>query len=363
MSTELGRLEDLPPDRDASLSPFTMNFSNPNPENSDMKRRQLKRRQLLQAPVWATALALLGVAGPLRAQSSRTVRVLVPTGPGGTTDVMLRTATRVAEPALGQSVVLDYKPGAAGIPAILAGLAAPADGSTVIGVYTALAFNPWTYSKLAYDTFKDLDPVSLLVNIPLVLAAGPGAPVATVAELVAYGRANPGKLTIAASGLGGGSHLGGLLLASMGGFDLTVVPYKGGAAALPDVLEGRVSLMLDSYQTLRPHAEAGRLRLLGVSSEQRQAFAPNLPTVAETVPGYATAAWQGLAVRAGTPQSERDRISAAYAAAMRDPQVRSTLIAQGLEPVGSTPAEFAKVIRADHDAWGPIIRKAGLKND
>jgi tripartite-type tricarboxylate transporter receptor subunit TctC len=313
----------------------------------------------------AAGAVLLGqpLAGAAQTGSTRPVRILVPTGPGGPTDVMLRTANRRAEPALGQPVLLDYKPGAAGVSAIQAGLAAPADGATLIGVYTSLAFNPWTFDKLPYDTFKDLDPVSLLVNIPLVLAAGPGVPVATVPELVSWARANPGKLTIAASGLGGGSHLGGLLLSMIGGFDITVVPYKGGAAALPDLLEGRIGLMLDSYLTLRPQADAGKLRLLGVSSTRRQDFAPDLAPIADTIPGFETAAWQGLMVKAGTPQADRQRLSKAYQDAMRDPDVRATLLAQGLEPVGSTPEAFAATLRTDHEKWGPIIRKAGLKSN
>jgi len=313
----------------------------------------------------AAFAALAGQSVPGFAQSSaaRSVRIFVPTGPGGPTDVMLRTANRRAEPALGHPVLLDYKPGAAGISAIQAGLAAPADGATLIGVYTSLAFNPWTFDKLPYDTFKDLEPVSLLVNIPLVLAAGPGVPVSTMPELVAWAKANPGKLTIAASGLGGGSHLGGLLLSMIGGFDITIVPYKGGAAALPDLLEGRIGLMLDSYLTLRPQADAGKVRLLGVSSPKRQDFAPDLPPISDTIPGFATAAWQGLMVKAGTPQAERDRLAKAYHDAMRDPEVRSTLLAQGLEPVGSTPEAFAATLRADHEKWGPIIRKAGLKSN
>ena len=323
----------------------------------------MKRRALINSATLSGVLSLVGGGIGVQAQTpSRVIRVLVPTGPGGTTDFMLRTANKVAEPVLAQTVVLDYKPGAAGIAAIQAGLAAPADGATLIGVYTSLAFNPWTYDKLSYDTFKDLELVSLLINIPLVLAAGPATPVASVPDLIAWGRANPGKLTIAASGLGGGSHLGGLLLAMTGGFDLTVVPYKGGSAALPDLLEGRISLMLDSYQTLRAHAETGRIKLLGVSSERRQDFAPALAPISDYLAGYSTAAWQGLAVRAGTPAAERNRISQAYATAMRDPSVRSALIAQGLEPVGSSPQEFANLLRADYEKWGPVIRKAGLKN-
>jgi len=322
-----------------------------------------RRRFTLKAT--AVVAALSGLSGPALAQSpaARAVRILVPTGPGGPTDVMLRTANQRAEPALGRPILLDYKPGAAGISAIQAGLAAPADGATLIGVYTSLAFNPWTFDQLPYDTFKDLEPVSLLVNIPLVLAAGPGLPVSTMPELVAWAKANPGKLTIAASGLGGGSHLGGLLLSMIGGFDITIVPYKGGAAALPDFLEGRIGLMLDSYLTLRAHADAGKVRLLGVSTRNRQDFAPNLAPIADTIPGFATAAWQGLMVKAGTPQAERQRLAKAYHDAMRDPQVRTTLLAQGLEPVGSTPDEFAATLRADYDKWGPIIRKAGLKSN
>jgi tripartite-type tricarboxylate transporter receptor subunit TctC len=316
------------------------------------------RRDLL------TGLLLAPLATSVSAQSSpRPLRILVPAGPGGPTDFMLRTASQRVEPHLGQQVVLDYKPGAAGITAIQAGLSLPADGSTLIGVYTSLAFNPASFSRLPYDTFRDLDPVSLLVNIPLILAAGPQIPVDSVRELIAWGRAHPGKLTIGASGLGGGSHLGGLMLGMATGLDLTIVPYKGGADALPDLVSGRISLMLDSYQTLKAQADAGRIRLLGVASLKRQEFAPGLVTVAETVPGYSAAAWQGVAVRAGTPVAERDRIAQAYVAAMRDPAVRATLIARGFEPVGSSPAEFAAVLRRDVETWGPVIRKAGLKND
>lgn len=320
------------------------------------------RRNLLEWMVAGSAIAAAPGLARAQAAAPRTIRTIVPTGPGGTTDLMLRTVHRRVEPLLGATMVLDYKPGAAGIPAIQAVMTAPADGATIVGVYTALAFNPWSFDKLPYDTFNDLEPVSLLVNIPLVLAAGPGVPVSSVAELVAWARANPGRLTIAASGLGGGSHLGGLLMSMIGGFDITVVPYKGGAAALPDLVEGRIGLMLDSYQTLKGQAESGRIRLLGVSSPRRQDFAPDLAPIADAIPGFATASWQGVMVRAGTPEGERRRIAQAYADAMRDPQVRAALLAQGLEPVGSTPEEFARILRADHEKWGPVIRKAGLKS-
>jgi tripartite-type tricarboxylate transporter receptor subunit TctC len=319
------------------------------------------RRHTLKAAVAAATIVALPRAASAQGATARTIRTIVPTGPGGTTDLMLRTVHKRVEVELGTTMLLDYKPGAAGIPAIQSALNAPADGATVVGVYTALAFNPWTFDKLPYDTFKDLEPVSLLVNIPLVLAAGPGVPVSNVTELVAWAKANPGKLTIAASGLGGGSHLGGLLMAAIGGFDITVVPYKGGAAALPDLVEGRIGLMLDSFQTLRAQAEAGRIRLLGVSSPGPQEFAPGLQPIAAAIPGFATASWQGVMVRAGTPEAERLRIARAYAAGMRDPEVRAALLAQGLEPVGSTPEEFARIIRSDHEKWGPVIRKAGLK--
>jgi tripartite-type tricarboxylate transporter receptor subunit TctC len=295
--------------------------------------------------------------------SARSVRIMVPAGPGGPTDFMLRTVNQRVEPLLGQQMVLEYKPGAAGITAIQAGLSLPADGGALIGVFTSLAFNPTSFSRLPYDTFRDLDPVSLLVNIPLILAAGPQLPVGSVQELIDWGRANPGKLTIGASGLGGGSHLGGLMLGMATGLDLTIVPYKGGADALPDLVSGRISLMLDSYQTLKAQADSGRIRLLGVASPKRQEFAPGLPAIAETVPGYSAAAWQGLAIRAGTPVADRDRIAQAYADAMRDPGVRATLIARGFEPVGSSAAEFAAVLRSDIETWRPVIRKAGLKND
>lgn len=318
----------------------------------------MNRRHLL---LLAASAAGAGLApASMRAQSGP-VRVIVPTGPGGTMDLMLRTVHARAEAILGRGFVQEYKPGAAGVPGIQSGLAAPADGATVIAVFTSLSFNPWTFDKLPYDTWKDLEPVSLLVNIPLVLAAGPGVPVSTVPELVAWAKAHPGKLTIAASGLGGGSHLGGLLLAQIGGFDITVVPYKGGAAALPDLLEGRIGLMLDSFQTLRAQAEAGKLKLLGVATPNRQDFARQLPPIAETIPGFAVASWQGVVVRAGTPPALREQLARAYADAMKDDGVRRTLLAQGLEPVGSTPKQFADTIRSDHGKWGPIIRKAGLK--
>lgn len=318
----------------------------------------MKRRSLLAGLAGTVASSVSWAQG-----GARPIRIMVPAGPGGPTDFMLRTVNQRVEQLLGQSMVLEYKPGAAGITAIQAGLSLPADGGALIGVYTSLAFNPTSFSRLPYDTERDLDPVSLLVNIPLILAAGPQLPVGSVQELIAWGRANPGKLTIGASGLGGGSHLGGLMLGMATGLDLTIVPYKGGADALPDLVSGRISLMLDSYQTLKAQADSGRIRLLGVASLKRQEFAPSLPAIAETVPGYSAAAWQGLAIRAGTPAAERDRIARAYADAMRDPAVRATLIARGFEPVGSSAAEFAAVLRSDIETWRPVIRKAGLKND
>ena len=313
---------------------------------------------LLGAAATSCAFAqAVGAAGyPLKP-----ITVVVPVAPGGTADFLIRTLSQRAAELLGQPVVMQHKPGASAVIASQAVAQAPADGYTVLLAYTSHAINIAAYPTLPYDTLKAFAPVSLLGKVPMVLVTGNAVPAKTVAELVEYGKSHPGSITYGASGLGGAGHLGAELMAMMGGFPMTTVPYKGGSEAIVDLLAGRIAVMQDSYSVFEQHIASGSLRVLGVSSSGRQEFLPNVPAIAESIPGYEAVAWWGLLVPAATPREAVDRLSAAYAKAWQDPEIRSKLVKRGWEPAGSTPAVFNDFIRSEISKWTTVVKKINFQ--
>jgi tripartite-type tricarboxylate transporter receptor subunit TctC len=291
---------------------------------------------------------------------SSPISIAVPTPPGGPMDTMMRVlAAKMAE-NIGQQVIIENKTGGGGIIATQSALRTPADGYSVAGIYLSHATNVHIYPKLPYDTLKDLTPVILVAKGPLVLLVNKDVPVNSVAELIAYAKANPGKLNIGASALGGASHLGGELFKAMAGVDMQMVPYKGTTALIPDILEGRVQVTIDSYLQYLPYAKTGAIRMLGVSSANRIDVDSSIPAIAETLPGYETLAWWGLAVSSTTPADIVSRLNKEAARALENIEVKQKIGVLGIVPGGGTPAEFSMFIRSEIAKWESVIKNAGL---
>ena len=218
------------------------------------------------------------------------------------------------------------------------------------------------FKKLPYDTVKSFEPVVLTHVLPLMLVVHPSLPVKNVQELIAYGKANPGKLSFASSGPGGAPHMSGELFKSMTGIDMLHVPYKGSTAAHSDLLSGRVSLMFDTVTAINPHVKSGALRALAVTTAKRSAAAPDVPTMAEAgLKGYETSTWGGVLAPAGTPKDIVDKLNAEMNKALAAPDVRQRMLDAGIEPAGGTPQQFAGFIQSEMAKWGKVAKTAGIQ--
>jgi len=289
------------------------------------------------------------------------VRVIVPWPAGGTVDGVARVlAPKLAE-GLGRPVVVENKAGAGGsIGETEAAKSAP-DGSTVLLVFDTHAVNHLLYKDLAYDPFRSFEHVSLLVTSPQALVGANNFAPSSVAELVAYAKANPGKVTYATVGAGSSNHLNALLLSGRTGIEMTHVPYKGGAPMMIDLVGGQVNVMFVSAPQAIPQVKAGRIKALAIGSSKRIAQLPDTPTVAETLPGFTAQSWVGMLVPAGTPKELVARYSTEARKALADPEVRAKLSSQGFDIVGSSPEEFLAFVRAESDKWAGVIRKFGVR--
>jgi tripartite-type tricarboxylate transporter receptor subunit TctC len=318
------------------------------------------RKALVAASVWLTA----GLA--LAAYPDKPIRLVVGFPPGQATDLVARTAARKLQEALGQPVIVDNKPGAAGIiGSDLVAKSAPDGYTLVVGSSGTMAINPSLYSKLPYHPLKDFEPVSILSVVPLFLAVNPAFPAKTAAELVQQAKAAPGKINFGSGGSGVTSHLTMELLKHSLGIDLTHVPYKGSPAAVTDLVGGQINTMIDTGPALLPHMRTGKLRILAVASEKRNAAAPDVPTMAEAGLGnFVAPAWVGLAAPKGTPKEIVEALHKALVANWRDaPDVREQLNGLGAEPAVNTPAEFTKYIQSEIDKWALAVKLSGAKVD
>ena len=324
----------------------------------------LRRRHLLGS---AAALALVGTAGHASAQTpwpASPVKWIVPFPPAGAMDVIARTLAEQMGRQLGQTFVVENRPGAGGNIGADAVARSPADGSTMMIVANGQAVNRYLYHRLSYDPVKDFAPVSLVAVVPNVLVVSAGNPARSVADVIRRAQANPGKLTYASAGNGTSIHLAGELFASMAKLDLLHVPYKGSGPAVTDLIGGQVDMMFDSITSARPHIESGRLRALGVTTARRSAALPEIPTIAEAgLPGYELWAWFAVFVPAGTPQPVIEKMNAALLAAMKQPEVKARFAAIGAEPIGSSPQQLAAHLKAEMDKWGAVIAERGIRTD
>ncbi len=313
----------------------------------------------------AAGLAAAFLAQPALAQSYpvKPIRLIVPFAAGGGNDNVARLVGKRLGETLGQPVIVDNRPGAGGVVgAELAAKSAP-DGYTLfLGGVGSHAINPGLIKNLPYDPVKDFAPVELLAQAPLVLVVHSSVPARDIAELIAYARQNPGKLNFASNGNGSSSQLAAVMFESMAGIDMVHVPYKGLSPALTDLLSGQVQLMFSSVVAILPHIKAGKLRGLAVTGTKRLALLPGLPTIAESgFPGYEASSWYGILAPAGTPRDIVARLNAELSKALEQPEVRSSLLAEGAEPVGGTPEQFAAHIRAEKERLGKVIRDAKIR--
>ena len=313
---------------------------------------------------WASAaLAFVLVAGLAQAQDwpSKPIRMVVPYPPGGGTDIVARIVNEKLSPELGAPIVIDNKGGAGGsVGTEIAAKAAP-DGYTVLMTLSSHTINPKLFPKLGYDVERDFAPVSLAAFIPQILVANPSVPVGNVAELVAYLKANPGKVNYASVGIGSPGHIAGELFKLRTGTQMTHVPYKGGGPAVTDTIGGQVQLLFVSMPAALQFVKQGRLKALAVTSGKRSAAAPDVPTIAENGgPDVVVDSWYGLLVPAKTPAPIVAKLNGAMVKVLAMPDVREKLFAQGAEAVSSSPAEFDAIIRDELRKWEYVIREAKI---
>jgi tripartite-type tricarboxylate transporter receptor subunit TctC len=292
---------------------------------------------------------------------NRPVRIVVPSSPGGGTDILTRLLTPQLTERLRQQVVVDNRPGAGSIIGNeLVAKAAP-DGYTLLMGISTLAILPAMHKKLSYDALRDLAPITQAIAAPNVLVVHPSLPVRSVKELIAFARKRPGDLTYASAGLGTNPHLCMELFLSMAKLKMVHVPYKGLGPAMIDLVAGHVVVATATMLTGLPQVRSGRLRGLGVTGAVRSSVLPDLPTIAEAgVPGYEAGQWYGLFAPARTPGNIINRLHGAMTDALKSPAILEKMASDGVEPVGSTPDEFARFLRAETDKWGKVVRAAGM---
>ena len=314
----------------------------------------------------AIAGALLPFAARAQAPEwpSRPVRFIVPYPPGGPTDIMGRIIAQAVQGPLGQPFVVENRAGANGLIGSEQAARAAPDGSTFLVNASAHVIVPHLTPNMPIDVLADFAPVTNIAAVPLWLVVNPALPVRSVAEFIAYARANPGKIAYASSSQGGAPHLAGELFKLMTGTDLVHVPYRGSGPAGQDLIAGTVQAMFDSVPASAGAVRDGRLRALGVTTRNRIAPFPDLPTIAEAgVPGYEISTWYGIWAPARTPPTIIARLQQAVATAARSPETRARFDALGAEPVADSPEDYARFVRAEYDRWGKLVRDARIKLD
>jgi tripartite-type tricarboxylate transporter receptor subunit TctC len=309
----------------------------------------------------AVAAAVAGVAFAQADYPTRPVRIVVPSSPGGGTDILTRLLAPQLTGRLHQQVVVDNRPGAGSIIGNeLVARAAP-DGYTLLMGISTLAILPAMHRKLPYDALRDLAPVTQAISAPNVLVVHPSLPVQSVKELIAFARKRPGDLSYASAGLGTNPHLCMELFLNMAKVRMVHVPYKGLGPAMIDLVAGHVVVATATMLTGLPQIKSGRLRGLGVTGATRSSVLPELPTISEAgVPGYEASQWYGLFAPARTPRDIINRLHAAMTGALQASTIREKMASDGVQPVGSTPDEFARFLRAETDKWGKVARAAGI---
>ena len=326
-------------------------------------------RSYLPYAAWALVFTLTGalfaIASFAQTYPTRAIRIIVPFAPGGASDLLPRMLGQKLAEAWGQQIIIDNRPGAAGNIGMELGARAPADGYTLLSAPNGnLVVNPHMYSRLPYDVFRDLAPVTLIAAVQNVFVVHPSLPVKNMRELVALAKMRPGNLTYGSPGNGSQGHVGVELLKMMAGIDMTHVPYNGVGPAMRELLGGQISLALAQTQAAIPHIQSGKLRAIAAASAKRLTILPELPTVTEsTYNGFEAVSWYALMAPAGTPKDVISRLSTECARAVQLPDIRERLSALGAEAVGSSPDQLVATMRTESPRWAKVIKVAGIRAD
>jgi len=321
-----------------------------------------RRRCLAVLAACAAGLSL----GTIRAASAldyptRSVRWIVGYPPGGATDIIARLVGHRLSEKLGQQFVIENKPGAGNNIGTELVVNAPPDGYTVLLVNPANAINASLYAKLSFNFLRDIAPVAGIARVPNVMVVNPNVPAKTVAEFIAYAKANPGKINMASSGNGTSIHLSGELFKAMTGVEMQHVPYRGSAPAITDLLSGQVQVMFDNMPSSISHIKAGSLRPLAVTTAERAPELPDVPTIGETVKGYEASAWFGLGAPKGTPQEIVDKLNQAVNEILAEPEMKKRLGELGGEPIVVSPKGFGDLIAAETEKWEKVVKFSGAR--
>jgi tripartite-type tricarboxylate transporter receptor subunit TctC len=322
---------------------------------------KLSRRRFLQLA--AGAFPAVSPIAKAQTYPTRPVRLIIGYPPGGSADVTARLMGQWLSERLGQPVVVESRPGAATNIATEAVVRAPPDGYTLLLVAPANAINATLYDRLNFNFIRDIAPVAGIIRFPNVVVVNPSVPVKTIPELISYAKANPGKLNMASSGNGSTIHMSGELFKMMTGINMVHVPYRGGALALTDLIAGQVQVMFDNVPTSAEYIRAGKLRGLAVTSTARSEVLPDLPTVADVLPGYEASAWYGVGVPKNTPAEIIDRINKEINAILADPKSKARLADLGASLLPGSPADFGKVLADETEKWGKVVEFSGAKPD
>ena len=323
----------------------------------------LTRRDLMVGCAGGLLSVAASPAGSQTAYPARTVTLVVPYPAGGTTDLLGRMVADQLKTGLGATVIVENKPGAGTTLGASQVAKARPDGYTLLmATSTTLAINKTLYRSLTYDPVADFTPIALVAAVPFALIVNPSVPVNSLKEFIAYAKARPGELFYGSAGNGSPQHLGAELLKTAAGLDIKHVSYRGSVLAMQDVLGGHIPLMVIDLQPALPQIRAGKLKVFGVTTANRVAAAPDIPTFAEAgLPGYELMAWQGVVAPAGVPRSIVDQLAAQIAKLASSPDTRTKLVEIALEPLtGSTPDSFAAYVKSEVDRWAPIVRASGV---
>ncbi|MBI3705509.1 MAG: tripartite tricarboxylate transporter substrate binding protein [Rhizobiales bacterium] len=321
------------------------------------------RLATLAIAIASIALTVLSASTPARAEfPERSVKIVVPFAPGGGTDLIARVLAEFMSKDLGQPVIVENKPGAGTIVGTAAAASSAPDGYTLVMATFAHAVNPSINAKLPYDTFKAFAPVALVARSFNIVVVNPKLPFKSLADLIAYAKANPGKLNYGSFGIGTSAHLAGELFKTMAHVDLTHVPYKGSAPAITDLLGGQIQMMFTTVASVASYIEGGQLRALAVTSAQRSAAFPDLPTISEAgVPGYAAESWYGLYAPAGTSEGAVTRLNASVARAIAAGTFKKLETNEGLSFAAGTPADFDRYVRGEAARWHELVTAAHIQ--
>ena len=325
----------------------------------------LRRRAVAMLGTVAVVSSMLMGRGVLAqpAYPTKPIRLIVPFAAGGTTSILARLLADRMSQSIGQPIVVDNRPGAGGNVGMDLVAKAEPDGYTILMGPIGLAINPALYSKMPFDPLKDLAPIGLYGGVPNLLVVNPSVPATNLAEFIAYAKSNPGKLNYASNGNGTSSHLAAEMLKSAAGLNIVHVPYKGGAPAMQDLIGGQVTMLFDQMPAVLPQVKSGRVRVLGVSSIKHSAAAPDIPPIADTLPGFDMLVWFGLLAPQGTLSAIIGKLNGEMVKALNEPAFQAQLVGMGVTPMPGSPETFSRYLQSETTRWAKVVKDAGARID